>query len=166
MLCSRTSLTKTSSGSGLCQGTLTGNGYNQKENPEEQKRRNKDLIGKVRVFSISLKLFLHDGDAGSYLNILIYRDFSCSHTLLVRNYCFAIFFLFFCFVLFFVDGITKKKKNQVRYLKLWLKISQHFKHSISKSKFWNSNLKFLHCFPPVEEPGFHICFAYLLAKLQ
>lgn len=110
MLCSRTSLTKTSSGSGLCQGTLTGNGYNQKENPEEQKRRNKDLIGKVRVFSISLKLFLHDGDAGSYLNILIYRDFSCSHTLLVRNYYFAIFFLFFCFVLFFVDGITKKKK--------------------------------------------------------
>lgn len=104
MLCSRTSLTKTSSGSGLCQGTLTGNGYNQKENPEEQKRRNKDLIGKVRVFSISLKLFLHDGDAGSYLNILIYRDFSCSHTLLVRNYYFAIFFLFF------VDGITKKKK--------------------------------------------------------
>lgn len=69
MLCSRTSLTKTSSGSGLCQGTLTGNGYNQKENPEEQKRRNKDLIGKVRVFSISLKLFLHDGDAGSYLNL-------------------------------------------------------------------------------------------------
>lgn len=111
MLCSRTSLTKTSSGSGLCQGTLTGNGYNQKENPEEQKRRNKDLIGKVRVFSISLKLFLHDGDAGSYLNILIYRDFSCSHTLLVRNYYFAIFFLFFCFVLFFVDGITKKKKK-------------------------------------------------------
>lgn len=105
MLCSRTSLTKTSSGSGLCQGTLTGNGYNQKENPEEQKRRNKDLIGKVRVFSISLKLFLHDGDAGSYLNILIYRDFSCSHTLLVRNYYFAIFFLFF------VDGITKKKKK-------------------------------------------------------
>ncbi|XP_035771197.1 WD repeat-containing protein 78-like isoform X1 [Neolamprologus brichardi] len=78
-----TSLTKTSSGSGLCQGTLTGNGYNQKENPEEQKRRNKDLIERVRVFSISLKLFLHDGDAGSYLNILIYRDFSCSHTLLV-----------------------------------------------------------------------------------
>lgn len=44
-----TSLTKTSSGSRLCQGTLTGNGYNQKENPEEQKRRNKDLIGRVRV---------------------------------------------------------------------------------------------------------------------
>ncbi|XP_006782563.1 WD repeat-containing protein 78-like isoform X3 [Neolamprologus brichardi] len=44
-----TSLTKTSSGSGLCQGTLTGNGYNQKENPEEQKRRNKDLIERVRV---------------------------------------------------------------------------------------------------------------------
>lgn len=118
MLCSRTSLTKTSSGSGLCQGTLTGNGYNQKEKPEDQEKRNKDLIGRVRVFSISLKLFLHDGDAGSYLNILIYRNFSCSHTLLVRNYYFAIFFLFFFLVAFF-DGITKKnKQNKFIILKL------------------------------------------------
>ncbi|XP_031612125.1 dynein intermediate chain 4, axonemal-like [Oreochromis aureus] len=46
---SRTSLIKKSSGSGLCQGSLPGNGFNQKEKPEDQKRRNKDLIGRVRV---------------------------------------------------------------------------------------------------------------------